>query len=559
MRARGVSAAEVQPVVIVGAGPVGLGAALELARCGLRSILIERNERTSWHPKTRNFNTRTMEIARGWGREIYDELRQLDLPPNWKTPIRFMESVVGKQTGHIDSRGFAGAGPDLSPVSSVLSSQDMIEPVMLREIRRTGMVDLRFGHELVEIVHGQEQEAGSVEIKARNRASGEVYDLVAPALVAADGAASFVRDFLQVPLDGPKKVAHFINCYFRADIEKFVGEHSGILLFFSNKNSTGVFQPLDAKGRWLTQLQVPEEEWSTDFYTAERCAERIRAGAGVPDLNVEVLSIGKWQMNAVVGRSLIAGRILLTGDAAHMFPPTGGLGANTGMQGMHNAIWKLALFLKGKAGRKLLQTYETERRPVARWVADQSYHNRQQVNKLGAISRGEAPADGMGPTEILQATRRYGNHIGLELGTIYTSDAVIPDGSAPPAVEDPYTDYVPSGHPGARAPHVWLDRGGERLSTIDLVGPEFSLIAGSKGRDWQGIVADVGEKMGLALQCHVIGDKLVDVEGTFKERFGLGDTGAVLVRPDGFIAWRTQQLTPSAATDLGNALGSILS
>jgi putative polyketide hydroxylase len=559
MRARSVSGADVQPVVIVGAGPVGLGAALELARCGLRSILIERNERTSWHPKTRNFNTRTMEIARGWGREIYDELRQLDLPPNWKTPIRFMESVVGKQTGHIDSRGFAGAGPDLSPVSSVLSSQDMIEPVMLREIRRTGMVDLRFGHELVEIISGYEHDAGSVEIKARDKASGEVYGLVAPALVAADGAASFVRDFLQVPLDGPKKVAHFINCYFRADIEKYVGEHSGILLFFSNSKASGVFQPLDAKGRWLTQLQVPEEEWSTELFTPERCAERIRAGAGVPDLNVEVLSIGKWQMNAVVGRSLIAGRILLAGDAAHMFPPTGGLGANTGMQGMHNAIWKLALFLKGKAGRKLLQTYETERRPVARWVADQSYHNRQQVNKLGAISRGEAPADGMGPKEILQASRRYGNHIGLELGTIYTSDAVIPDGSAPPVVEDSYTDYVPSGHPGARAPHVWLDRGGERLSTIDLVGPEFSLIAGSKGRDWEKVVADVGEKTALALQCHVIGDKLVDVEETFNDRFGIGDTGAVLVRPDGFIAWRMQQLGPNAAADLGNALASILS
>jgi aklavinone 12-hydroxylase len=126
-------------------------------------------------------------------------------------------------------------------------------------------------------------------------------------------------------------------------------------------------------------------------------------------------------------------------------------------------------------------------------------------------------------------------------------------------VEDSYTDYVPSGHPGARAPHVWLDRGGERLSTIDLVGPEFSLIAGSKGRDWEKVVADVGEKTGLALQCHVIGDKLVDVEGTFNDRFGIGDTGAVLVRPDGFIAWRMQQLGPNAAADLGNALASILS
>src|SRR5215468_7395346 len=180
------SAQEVQPVIVVGAGPVGLGATLELARCGLRSILIERNEGTSRHPKTRNFNTRTMEIARGWGRGIYDELRGLDLPPNWKSPIRFLESVVGRETGHIVSHGFAGAGPDLSPVSSVLSSQDMLEPVMLREIKRTGMVDLRFGHELVEIVRGHEDDATGVEIKVRNKSTGEVYGLAAPALVAAD-------------------------------------------------------------------------------------------------------------------------------------------------------------------------------------------------------------------------------------------------------------------------------------------------------------------------------------------------------------------------------------
>ena len=114
---------KLKPVLILGAGPVGLGAAMELARCKIPSILIERNERTSWHPKTRNFNTRTMEIARGWGPQIYEELRQLDLPPEWKSPIRFAGSITGEETGHIVAKGFMGAGPDMSPVSSVLSSQ----------------------------------------------------------------------------------------------------------------------------------------------------------------------------------------------------------------------------------------------------------------------------------------------------------------------------------------------------------------------------------------------------------------------------------------------------
>lgn len=551
-------AGDLPPVVVVGAGPVGLGAALELARCGVRSILIEKNARTSWHPKTRNFNTRTMEIARGWGRGIYDELRALDLPPNWKTPIRFIESIVGRETGHIVSNGFAGAGPELSPVSSVLSSQDMIEPVMLRELKRTGMVDLRFSHELLEVVRGGEDGAESVEIRVKDLGSGETYGLTAPALIAADGAASFLRGVLQVELDGPKKIAHFINCYFRADIEKHVGARTGILLFYANARATGVFQPLDARGRWLTQIGVPEESWSTEIFDAGRCADWIRAGVGVDDLDVEVLSIGKWQMNAVVGRNLIRGRILLMGDAAHMFPPTGGLGVNTGMQGMHNGVWKLALHLKGKASRALLETYEIERRPVARWVADQSHHNSRQVQKLGAISRGEAPPEGLTREEILQATRRYGNHIGLELGTIYTSKAVIADGSSAPQVDDPYTDYLPSGHPGARAPHIWLHKNGERLSTIDLVGPEFSVIAAGNGQAWKAAAEALAAKTGLTLQCHVIGEAGEDVENTFNARFGLTDTGAVLVRPDGHIAWRSREFGPRAAEQLDAALSTIL-
>lgn len=549
---------DLEPVIVVGGGPVGLSASLELARCGLRSVLIEKNERTSWHPKTRNFNTRTMEIARGWGREIYDELCELDLPTNWKSPIRFLESIVGKETGHVVSEGFVGAGPDRSPVSSVLSSQDMIEPVLARENQRTGMVDLRFNHELVEIVRGQQDDADSVQVRVKNRATEEVYSLVAPALVAADGAASFVRNDLEVPLDGPMKIAHFINCYFRADIERFVGDRTGILFFVANSKGNGVFQPLDARGRWLTQISVPEDQWSPEIFTAERCTEWIRNGVGVQDLPVEVLSIGKWQMNAVVARKLIHGRILLMGDAAHMFPPTGGLGVNTGIQTMHNGIWKLALYLRKKAGRGLLETFETERRPVARWVADQSLQNSRQVQKLAAISRGEVSEGELAREEVLQATRRYGNHVGLELGTVYESPAVIPDGSSSPRVEDPYTDYVPSGHPGVRAPHVWLEREGERLSSIDLVGPEFSLIASAGGQEWQAIAEATGKKLGLELECHPLGEELVDVEGTFEDRFGLSDTGAVLLRPDGFIAWRATELQPSAARDLENALSSVL-
>ncbi len=551
----------VEPVLIVGAGPIGLGAALELARCGVRSVLIERNERTSWHPKTRNFNTRTMEIARGWGREIYAELSLLDLPPNWKIPIRFLTSIVGKQTGQIECKAFLGAGPHLSPVGSVLSSQDLIEPVMLTAVKKSGMVDVRFCHEVVEIIRGRENDATDVEIRVKDLNTGSISNLRGSALIGADGVASFVRSYLGTEMDGPKNISNHINCYFKADIEKYAYAHArpGILLFVANDKAFGVFQPLDSRGRWLTQIAVPLNEWSTEFYNKERCANWIRAGVGIDDLDIEVLSIGKWQMNATVGRQLVYGRILLMGDAAHTLPPTGGLGVNTGMQGMHNGIWKLALFLRGKAGPGLVANYETERRPVARWVADQSYHNQQQVGQISRISRG-LPADhNLSAEEVITATRRYGNHFGMELGTIYASPAVVVDGTEPPEVRDSYSDYVPTGRPGHRAPHVWIDVNGARLSTIDLVRPEFSIFAGPKGDAWTKIAADVSAEYGLDTPCFIIGDQqIADVEGKFLELYGLAEDGAVLVRPDGFVALRAKALTADAASGLRNAFAQIL-
>jgi putative polyketide hydroxylase len=553
------AAGEIRPVIIVGGGPVGLGAALELARCKVPSILIERNSRTSWHPKTRNFNTRTMEIARGWGREVYDELRQLDLPPQWKAKIRFASSIVGEEVGTIDSNGFAGAGPELSPVSSVLSSQDMIEPVMLRQVMRSGLVDVRFNHEMVEFVRGQEESEDGVEVRVRDKATGETQTLFGSALVASDGASSSMRSVLGLNLEGTMKIAHFMTVYFKADVEQYVGDRPGILLFIANDKARGVFQPLDARGRWLCQITVSEDEWSTDIYTPERCAAWIRAGVGVDSLPVEVMSVGKWQMNAAVCNTLQVGNVLVMGDAAHMFPPTGGLGVNTGLQGMHNAIWKLALYVRGKAGRGLLETYTVERKPVAAWTAEQSFHNARQVAKLHAISMGIAPAD-LPPEHVLRETRRYGNQIGLELGSVYGSRAVVPDETKPPVVGDPYTDYVPCGRPGHRAPHVWLRDGDDILSTVDLVSPEFTVLAGPDGAPWEAIAAQVGAEVGLDVAFHRIGgaSKYADVDDLFCERYGIERDGAVLVRPDGYIGWRQCEANADGAELLRQAFYQIL-
>ena len=549
----------VHPPVIVGAGPIGLSAALELARHGVRGVLLERNRTTTHHPKTRNTNTRTMEIIRGWGQQLRKELLAVDLGSEWKTSIQFMRSLAGEELGKLNTSGFVGPGADVSPEAPILSSQDVVEPILLRAVQHSGMTDVRFGHELLAFRHESDEDGPHVVIEVCERDTGRHYSLSASALVGADGGASVIREQLEIPLDGPRGFGRFINVHFRADLEHMIPNRRAVLLYVANDKARGLLAALDGKGRWIGQMVVPESEWDPALYPKERCTAWLREAVGIPDLNPEILSVGKWLMNASVARRFVEGRVVLVGDAAHQLPPTGGLGANTGIQGLHNVIWKLVLVLRGVAGPGLLQTYETERWPISRRTADQSYDNQMKVRRLHAAIMGDPTSD-MTVEQALGQLSRFGNHIGLELGSAYKSPAVVPDGSSPPQVQDSYTDYVPTGRPGHRAPHFWVRRDGERLSSIDLFGPHFTVLAGKTGADWLNPARAAADEFGVDLKAYLVGTEgaLVDEQGVFLKYYGLEPNGAVLVRPDGFIAFRAVRYEPSGREQLYAALAQIL-
>ncbi|MEN9646392.1 MAG: hypothetical protein RL238_3061 [Actinomycetota bacterium] len=529
------------PVIVVGAGPVGLGAALELARHGVRSVVLEKHSATSWHPKTRNFNTRTMEIARGWGNATYLRLRNIDTPPGWKSPIRFTDTATGTEFGRIESKGFEGPGPSISPAEPIMTSQELIEEIMLDAARATGLVDVRFDAEVVAVLRGGAADDHDAAVEVRDRRAGTTSTVVGPAMVAADGAASFVRQALGRDLIGHKNVAHIVNCYFRAAIEPHLAGRRGVLLFVANERANGVLQALDGRGRWLCQITVSPDDWSLERFTSERAARWVRDAAGIDDLDVEILSIGLWQLNATVIDRMVQGRALFCGDAAHQFPPTGGLGVNTGLQGMHNAMWKLAWHLHGYAAWSLVETYETERRPVSEKITNQSFVNSLNVARIraaistasGTITEETMPAD-----QIAIEARRYGNHLGAEFGSVYTSNAVIPDGTTPPPVEDDYSDYLPSATPGARAPHHWLGSPHAPLSTLDLVGSGLTLIAGAHGHAWRSAATDASGLTGVPIDHYVIDTAGLADLGDFCGAYGISPSGAVLIRPDGHVAWR---------------------
>jgi 2-polyprenyl-6-methoxyphenol hydroxylase-like FAD-dependent oxidoreductase len=541
------------PVAIVGGGPVGLVAALELARYGIRSLLVERHDGTTWHPKARNLNTRTMEISRGWGAAVHDALVDINLPRAWTSQIIYTRTLAGEELGRMPTAGFSGPGRDISPEVPLLSSQDVFEPIFRKGAEATGMAELRFGHEAGRLSRGDRSDDDRVVIEVAERASGKRYEVEAEFLLAADGAASGVRDQLGIELDGPRGLGHFVNVYFRADLDPWVAHRPALLFWVSNGPVRGVFQPLDARGRWLCQIAYDGTPATFESYTAGRSTEWIRAAVGDRAATPEILSIGSWTLNGVVAQSFRRGRVLLVGDAAAQLPPIGGFGVNTGIQGLHNVVWKLALVRAGVAGPALLDTYETERRAVARYNVERSLENSRMVERINAAARGEA-GQTLSPSEAVAASRRYGNFLGMELGYRYESAAVVADDSEPDRVGDEVIEYVSSARPGKRAPHAWIEQAGRRHSTLDLFGPHFTLLAGSASGGVQAGEEIARRLPGVPLVTHQLGADFADVEGGFAERYEIGSDRAMLVRPDGHVGFRGS----SRAEELESALRRIL-
>ena len=480
------------------------------------------------------------------------------IPPSsttQKSPIRFTDTATGTEHGRIDSKGFEGPGPAISPVEPIMTSQELIEEIMLDAARASGLVELHFSTEVTQLLRGGHADDTDAAIEVRSRLTGETAVHVGQALVAADGASSFIRTTLGLQLVGRQQVANIVNCYFRADIEPHLLGRRGVLIFVANDRANGVLQALDGRGRWLCQITVAAEDWSLERFTTERAAQWVRDAAGIDALDVDVLSIGLWQLNATVVERLVQGRILLCGDAAHQFPPTGGLGVNTGLQGMHNAMWKLAWHARGYADWSLVETYETKRRPVSERITSQSFENSVNVGRIRAAisSDGTEPIP---PEQIAVEARRYGNHLGAEFGSVYASSAVIADGTTAPAVNDDYSDYLPSATPGARAPHHWLGRADSRFSTLDLIGTGLTLFAGPNGQAWHSAADEAAARTGVPIDHYRIDAAGLTDLGDFCGAYDITADGAVLIRPDGHVAWRhtTEAATADTLTNIVNAI-----
>ncbi|MFD0264290.1 FAD-dependent oxidoreductase [Kitasatospora indigofera] len=530
------------PVLIVGGSLVGLSASLFLGRLGVRHLLVEKHSGTSHHPRGRGNNVRTMELLRVAGAEA---------------GIREAASVLAENHGILQADTLTGTEQEwlfreidpggalarFSPSSWCLCSQNDLEPVLLRQARELGG-DLRFSTELVSF----EQDADGVAALLRSRETGEERTVRAEYLIAADGPRSPVRERLGIGQSGKGELFHNVSITFRAKrLAEAVGDRHFIACYLTNPQGPGALLPVDNQEQWVFHAPWhPEHGEPLEAFTDERCVAHIRTATGVPGLEVEITGKAPWHAAERVADQYSAGRVFLAGDSAHEMSPTGAFGSNTGIQDAHNLAWKLAAVLGGWAGPGLLDTYTTERRPVARVTAERASARSAEHSHPGY--------------DAVPGTGRQAGVLAVALGYRYPEGAVAGGDPDQPVVPE---SFRPTGEPGSRAPHLWLLRAGVRLSSLDLYEQALVLLTGSRGASWQAAAQRAADRLAVPLDTYRIGtgaeDDLAPEPGTdWAELHGVGPEGAVLVRPDGFVAWRSASAPADQEAAVGEALRTVL-
>jgi len=526
------------PVLIVGAGPVGLSMALLLGRFGIRSVIVERRRGLSAHPRARFVNARTREILRQLGLE--QAAREVAIPDGVATCVLWTPALVAPEVKRVEIESLGPAtGEPLSPSPGITTSQDRLDPILRQAVLARGLTDIRSGCRLV----GLAQDDQSVTAACVDEASGEPVEIRAGYLVAADGASSTIRELLQIEREGPAFVGHSINIHFRADLRAALRGRPVNMAMILNPAQPGLLLNIDGAERWTAQaIYSPAAGHRAEDFTPDRCTSIVRTQVGQPDLPVEIIGVAPWASAAQVATRFSVGRVFLAGDSAQEMPPAGGFGMNTGIQEAHNLAWKLAAVLNGWAGPSLLDTYDTERRPVGQWVT------RQALLNLTSVGRVESP-DGS-PPQVKLGRPEFFRELGLVFGATYLKGAVVSDAAASAAESGSVTEYRPAASPGSRAPHCWIEVDDKHVSTLDLWGEGFTLLASGSAAPWLGEIETVAKSSRIPLRTLSCADQ------SLAELYGLGERGAVLVRPDGYVAWRSADT--AAVKPVAEALTSVL-
>lgn len=530
------------PVLIVGGGPVGLSLATELGWRGVACTLVEKGDGTITTPKMNEVNTRTMEFCRRWG--IADQVLNCPFPGDHPLDAVFVTNLFGHELGRVVRPARNNQTPEPhSPYRLQACSQIWFDPMLASRARSFPTVRLEYRHQLDSL----SQSDDSVTADIVDLTNGSRHRITADYLVGCDGAASLVRRTLGIDLVGKGTIGYPINMFFRAPD----------LLARSGRKPGTFYIPVDRGGVWgnLRIIDPINGVWrlmidATSDVTPETVDREgyLRRALG-RDFPVEWIDINVWRRRSLVAERYGKGRVLIAGDAVHQLSPTGALGMNSGVGDAVDLGWKLAAVLEGWGGARLIDSYDAERRPVGernvRMATTFHQDNEAFSHWSPALDDDGAESDRARRNLGEMLERQIGGEfrtLGLQIGYCYENSPVcVADGTSP-LPDDPAT-YTANARPGARAPHVWI---GDDKSTLDLFGRGFVLLRFAGAPDPAALVA-AAAKRGVPLT--VIDLERPDAAAIYGRRL-------VLVRPDGHVAWRADDMPADAGALIDRVRGA---
>ncbi|MCE7998307.1 MAG: hypothetical protein HEP70_05565 [Rhodobiaceae bacterium] len=548
-------------VLIVGAGPVGQMAALLLAYQGVESVVVERRETRLTAPKAHAVNSRTLEICEAAGISA-EKIRSTGAPPDEAGWVRFVSTLTGTAFGHLPYERQQDDVKDLTPYPLSNIAQPDFEEILEAELRRSPQVTLFRGTECLSLT---ETPDGVIASLAPSKAGPE--KISCHYVIAADGANSPIRSALGINLEGPEGLQHNMMIHFEADLRHLVADRPGILYFLFEPDAQGALIAYDQGKTWVLMHGFDPATTSPESFDDKTCIALVEQAVGAPLPDIQIKNAGPWTMCAQVAERYRAGRVFLAGDAAHRFPPTGGLGLNTGIGDAQNIAWKIAAVENGWAGDTLLDSYETERRPVAQINTEQSLENAGKMFDLFAALYGADPektrerfdamcADPAAFPELapaIELQRPHFDSLNLQLGYRYVSDAVVDPAPMGTSTAIDISRYEPSTQSGAILPHQWVEQNGEKKSLLSLVPmDQFTLLVGPDGGDWAEQVKASPVPISL-----LVDGLTFEPDTDWRAFTGLPDQGALLIRPDRHIGHRYESV--GSIEQLSQDLNSLLS
>lgn len=578
---------DIVDVAIVGGGPAGLSAAIQLAQLGIDAVVYERRVTTSHLPRAHLLNQRTMEIFEAMG--VADDVYELSPPDDrwhrvgWYTSLAGDRPAQGKEIGHIDAWGggldrerYAAASPNR--YANV--PQMRLDPLLRKHADLHCPGKVHYGYEVRDL----RQFDGYVELDVHEVATDTTSTVRARYVIGADGGR-VCSTLLNVAMEGPTQLLDMVSMHVTADLSSWTVDDQVLLYYFIDPHGRGSFRG--------SMCAMGPDTWGTDsrewaFHQAfawgdpaakdtDTLTARARDMLGIPDLKFDVHAISHWELEGVTAERYRVGNVFLVGNAAHRHPPTGGLGLNTAVQDVDNLTWKIYQVLREEAGDELLDSYDAERRPVGLFNVRHSLENvgghRRVAAAMGlgadtSIEDGWAAIDAWlaldaegdrlraGVADAVASNADDYGQLNVELGFFYGEGAVVPDGSPPPVSNNPLRDYVPTTRPGHHLPHAWISKGTLRASTLELIDRrKFTLLVDPRYLPtWADAVAEYDLPVEVIA---VASDPDGGQPGSWASMREIDASGAILVRPDRHVAWRTMTLPAEPGAELAAALRTL--